>query len=590
MIKILVLILVIWLITCNCCFSQKEDYNWMLGEENRTHVVDSNAGVTKISFENEQVSLSRSDAKIVFCYTNSLISDFEGRSIQLASNGFQVYNKYGIKLPNENQINKGCFQHSETGCMLVYQAAIILPIPIKPNNYFIIYLCQDYPKPDTFVQMNKLLLASVDASANGGQGYMEFSDSLIMAGAFEFGKLTVCRHANGRDWWLVIPRRYSNQMFVFLIDPTGVHLHRSQLFNSITHTGIGMASFSPDGNHYAIGNTDGNDPLARGFVEIYNFDRCEGLIYNKRELPVSDTATMSGLAFSTNSKYLYYNTNKILRRLDVTKSNLMDGLIPIDTFDSNYSDPFTCVYGPSMLAPDGMIYMVPNSGSRCASRINHPDADDPKDINFGEYSIRLPTYNFKSIPNMPHFRLGPIDGSICDSLGIDNVPMARFRFETIPNENWGIRFFDLSAYEPSTWLWDFGDPASSDNTSNLRNPNHEFSKSGIFEVCLTVRNNFGEDKQCKTVEILTVDNKDILEETRGIYLFPNPVLDELHIQLKENVGPWKIQLLNPKNELIQNHQGKNTTIDLNLENLSAGVYILKLQTGKSILVKRFVKM
>ncbi|MEI2696538.1 MAG: PKD domain-containing protein [Saprospiraceae bacterium] len=590
MLKLIAIVFVVWNITGNPSYSQKEDYIWMLGEENTTHVIDSNAGVSKISFENEFVHLGKSNARIVFNQTNAIISDREGKNIVLATNGFQIYNSEVIKLENEYRINKGCFQQSETQGMFINQSAIIVQKPGSHNKYYLIYLWEDIPKPDTFVQMNKLLLASVDASANGGQGQIEYRDSLILAGAFEYGKLTVCRHANGRDWWLVVPRRYSNQMFVFLVDPSGVHLHRSQLFNSITHTGIGMASFSPDGKHYAIGNTDGNDPLARGFIELYNFDRCEGLLYNKLELPISDTAKMSGLAFSPNGRYIYYNTTKILRRLDVEQSNLIDGMIQIDTFDVNYNDPFTCYYGPSMLAPDGMIYMVPNSGSRCASRINHPDANDPKDIYFGEYSIRLPTYNFKSIPNMPHFRLGPIDGSICDSLGIDNVPMARFRFETIPNENLGIRFFDLSAYEPSNWQWDFGDPASPDNASNLRNPNHKFSKSGIYEICLTVQNNFGEDSQCKNVEILAVDNKDILAETESFHLFPNPVLDELHIQLKENVGPWKIQLLNPKNEIIQNYQGTNATINLNLENLSAGVYVLKLQTRKTILVKRIVKI
>lgn len=590
MLRLFISLILAWILRFQCGYSQKEDYNWILGYENRTQTIDSNAGVSILNFENENVKYFKPPGKTLFYITNSNISNKEGTILKLASNGFQIFNSNLDTIPQDFRINLGCFQESDKSGMLLEQAVLILPQPGQSNKYLFIYLWEDRPNRDTFVQTNKLLLASVDVTANMDQGQILFKDSLIMAAAFEYGKLTVCRHANGRDWWLVVPRRYSNQMFVFLVDPSGVHLHHSQFFNSITHTGIGMASFSPDGHHYAIGNTDGNDPFGRGFVEVYDFDRCDGWLFNKREIPVSDTATMAGVAFSPNSKFLYYNTTKILRRINVLQTNLSDGLIHVDTFDTNRYDPFWCLYGPSMLAPDGMIYMVPNSGSRCASRINHPDADDPKDINFGEYSIRLPTYNFKSIPNMPHFRLGPIDGSICDSLGIDNVPMARFRFETIPNENWGIRFFDLSAYEPSTWLWDFGDPASSDNTSNLRNPNHEFSKSGIFEVCLTVRNNFGEDKQCKTVEILTVDNKDILEETRGIYLFPNPVLDELHIQLKENVGPWKIQLLNPKNELIQNHQGKNTTIDLNLENLSAGVYVLKLQTRKSTLVKRFVKM
>lgn len=69
----------------------------------------------------------------------------------------------------------------------------------------------------------------------------------------------------------------------------------------------------------------------------------------------------------------------------------------------------------------------------------------------------------------------------------------------------------------------------------------------------------------------------------------NPVLDELRIKLQEGVGPWNLQLLNSKNECIQSHQGTNNIINLNLENLSAGVYLLKIQTRKSTWVERFVK-
>lgn len=70
----------------------------------------------------------------------------------------------------------------------------------------------------------------------------------------------------------------------------------------------------------------------------------------------------------------------------------------------------------------------------------------------------------------------------------------------------------------------------------------------------------------------------------------NPILDELHIQLQEGLGPWNLQLLNPKNECIQCHQRTNTTINLNLENLSSGVYLLKIQTIKSTWIRRFVKI
>ncbi|MBP9136999.1 MAG: T9SS type A sorting domain-containing protein, partial [Flavobacteriales bacterium] len=40
---------------------------------------------------------------------------------------------------------------------------------------------------------------------------------------------------------------------------------------------------------------------------------------------------------------------------------------------------------------------------------------------FQQHAIELPTYNFNSLPNHPNYHLGPIDGSVCDSLGINTL-------------------------------------------------------------------------------------------------------------------------------------------------------------------------
>ncbi|MBK8966601.1 MAG: hypothetical protein IPM36_07930 [Lewinellaceae bacterium] len=59
------------------------------------------------------------------------------------------------------------------------------------------------------------------------------------------------------------------------------------------------------------------------------------------------------------------------------------------------------------------------------------------------------------MPNFPNYRLGPLDGSPCDTLGLDNLPAAHFRWEfwdTLTPLN--VSFTDLSIYEPATWQWD----------------------------------------------------------------------------------------------------------------------------------------
>lgn len=50
-----------------------------------------------------------------------------------------------------------------------------------------------------------------------------------------------------------------------------------------------------------------------------------------------------------------------------------------------------------------------------------------------------------------------------------------------------MHFFDDSQIWPDTWEWDFGDPASAANGSNERNPLHQFSAPGKYDVSMVVK-------------------------------------------------------------------------------------------------------
>lgn len=80
------------------------------------------------------------------------------------------------------------------------------------------------------------------------------------------------------------------------------------------------------------------------------------------------------------------------------------------------------------------------------------------------------------------------DGFAFDDIYIGEAPpnMADFTFNCTgtPLE---YQFIDISAQCPSTYSWDFGDPASgASNTSNQQNPTHIFSAPGSYTVVLSV--------------------------------------------------------------------------------------------------------
>lgn len=55
-----------------------------------------------------------------------------------------------------------------------------------------------------------------------------------------------------------------------------------------------------------------------------------------------------------------------------------------------------------------------------------------------------------------------------------------------PAPGQSVQFTDTSNPTPSSWAWNFGDPASgADNTSTLQNPTHVFATAGTYTVTLT---------------------------------------------------------------------------------------------------------
>lgn len=88
---------------------------------------------------------------------------------------------------------------------------------------------------------------------------------------------------------------------------------------------------------------------------------------------------------------------------------------------------------------------------------------------------------------------------------------ASFTFSpAAPTPGQTVQFTDTSTGSPNSWLWDFGDGA----TSTAQNPGHSFSELGAYTVSLTVRNSSGSDQVSRTV--MAVDANTIIPPNRLI--------------------------------------------------------------------------
>ena len=86
------------------------------------------------------------------------------------------------------------------------------------------------------------------------------------------------------------------------------------------------------------------------------------------------------------------------------------------------NDSFPIAFDNMQLAPDGKIYIASgrNSQSPYLHIIHAPDSAGVA-CNVEQRDITLLKQTASNLPYHPNYRLGPVDGSGCDTLGIDNV-------------------------------------------------------------------------------------------------------------------------------------------------------------------------
>ena len=99
-------------------------------------------------------------------------------------------------------------------------------------------------------------------------------------------------------------------------------------------------------------------------------------------------------------------------------------MVHIAEWDGFYSPepPFATMFDIAQLAPDGKVY-IGTGNSTLHLHVIHTPYEPGVACNMAQHAIALPHYYVNSLPNHPNYHLGPVDGSVCDSLGI-NVGLA----------------------------------------------------------------------------------------------------------------------------------------------------------------------
>ena len=462
-------------------------------------------------------------------------------------------------------------QHNMPDGFPELNGALILPLPGHPKEYSIIYHYAE-PHPVYIYAMTKYLEARV-AWNQDSTFELKFKDVPI-GERVEWYTYTISavRHANGRDWWILTSQQYSPKYFTYLLDSMGIHLDHIGEVDSTIMEGLGQALFSNSGKYFV--RLDAIDHATGQFITLFDFDRCTGDLHRKITLKTA-TGTFSGVAFSPSERYLYADNNTKLWQWDLWAKDIRASQILVDTFDGfNETNWGPTRFGPMVSAPDGRIYIVLSiSSSKYLHVIDRPDLKG-KDCRFKQHTIHLHLRNERTAPNIPNYRLGPLDESECDTLGLDNLPVARWRFEEDqPGFPETIRFVDLSHFDPEFWHWDFGD----DQTSDVSAPVHQF-EPGLYHVCLTVSNQYATDSTCRWVEILPTGIKEEQDRTLpDISIAPNPFHDFIMISSRRgNFRSGHMQLYDMYGRIIYDDPNMIIPSKIFLPDFPSGIYLCNL--------------
>ncbi|MEO8088255.1 MAG: T9SS type A sorting domain-containing protein [Bacteroidota bacterium] len=235
-----------------------------------------------------------------------------------------------------------------------------------------------------------------------------------------FGRVSACKHANGVDYWVMVHEFFTNSFYKVLVraDTMIVDTQSIGMINSniSLNNYYGQAIFNSMGTKYAV---EINDTT----VELYDFNRCSGLLSNPAIISHLDTTqaggglALTGSAFSASGQYLYVNNNYIIRQYDAYAANVLATEQVVAVWDT-FSAP--CCGVPTtffmmQLAPDNRIYVSQSIGNDILHYIEFPDSAGMA-CHVVQNSFFTPTLNTFSFPNIVNYDLMNDTTSLCDTI------------------------------------------------------------------------------------------------------------------------------------------------------------------------------
>lgn len=426
--------------------SLKYDYIWATGYS--SNLTDFNFGGTILDFNIDTVDIYYEYREIDMDIANTTICNEVGSEILFYSNNYQIMSpNEAFPFPVPGGLNPNTDYQNDR----LIQGVLGLPVG-NDSLFYLLHLGADYFPEDPeeqYVYVSQLNYSVLDFSFQAREENNELIETNItlLEDNFTGGKLTATRHANGRDWWILIKKQTLNIFHRILLTPEGISVDGTQQVGTETFggAGIGSAVFSSDGTKYVFANDYGLGELST--IDVYDFDRCTGLLSNFKRVQFENPGLGNGVSISPNSRYLYEARIGNIYQYDLYSDTL--SVVQVSEYDG-YESPLPTPPFLGQLAPNGKIYYSTFNSNNVLHVIHNPN-EEGLACNVELHGVQLPTYNNGTIPNHPNYRLGRLIGSPCDTINWDedttsivNTSLSPKSFEVFPNPSSSQINFEIS--------------------------------------------------------------------------------------------------------------------------------------------------
>jgi hypothetical protein len=407
------------------CLAQKQDRVWVFGDHggldfrDTSNVVSFYSGLIGTQVKYPIGSISNAQGNLLFYAAPS----------DLNMMSTKVFNRNDSLMQNGDNIQ---------GHPAQTQGLLILPWPGDSSIYYVFTKSQTSSKTIMYFSI-------VDMTADNGLGAVISKNNKIWTDSLT-DRTTAVRHANGRDWWLMVQRWDQDEYLKYLIRPDNIYGPYKQSTGNPNPKNeyYGTSYFSRSGTKLVSVGAYGN-------ISLMDFDRCTGDLSNYRQIGpnvFSYENAYLGCAFSANENVLYVANsypypNKYVYQYDLTAPDIAASKQIIHMYPDTGLLLYV-QYGHMMLGADDKIYVSKGNGSGPNSNtvytqnmdvILNPDVVGPGCNYRSNYLYLNGGRTTYGLPNMVNYNLGPVPGSICDSLrtGISETSGEKNPFTISPN-------------------------------------------------------------------------------------------------------------------------------------------------------------